>query len=56
MKGWRVVFEFEADEYYFEFRYISDAGEFVETALESYQKTDSDLRIHIEPIIEKEEN
>jgi len=52
---WRVVFKIEDNEFYFDFKYASDAGEFVEIAIESYCEEKGDLEIYMKPITKKEE-
>lgn len=52
---WRVVFKLECGEIYFDFKYVSDAGEFIEIAAEAYCGGKESLEIYIKPITKKEE-
>ena len=52
---WRVVFKIEGNEFYFDFKYVSDAGEFIETAIAAYCENKGNLEIYIKPITKKEE-
>lgn len=52
---WRVVFKLEGNEFYFDFKYVSDAGEFIEIAIEAYCGEKENLEIYIKPITKKEE-
>lgn len=52
---WRVVFKFESNEFYFDFKFASDAGDFIEIAIEAYCEKQENLEIYIKPITKKEE-